>query len=410
MKLFMKVDFALVIALVALMLITGCNNPKQQNTTVVNPTQKGKIFKFVSEDNFYNFELQHTGNGIILSDVDHNKKYTMDRVRAASGERYADDDGYVFWSKGKDFTFYKDEKIITQGQLAEKPEQSIFGNYVNDTYSIRHEGYDWMAVTVKQGADNSILVAVRSRADIKKPTCSFDAQAFPTDENTYESVIDGKTIVYQFTGNAITISTKNEADENMLYFFCSGGATFAGSYTKIKEPLDADQVDQTSFIKVLRLQGVGFTISSIGKNDKNTFTVNTFGLPHDYNETFEILGSRVTGAEVEDLNSDGSPELFVYTHSDGSGSYGNAFAFSVNNLKSMSRVNFPPIAENSELNKGYMGHDEFAVVENRLVQHFPVYNEGDTNANPTGGTRQISYKLTEGEAMRQLKVDSVNEY
>ncbi|WP_297093230.1 PliI family lysozyme inhibitor of I-type lysozyme [uncultured Draconibacterium sp.] len=405
----MKTKYTLFIALIILSLIS-CNNQKQQNQTTPVPAESGETFNFVSADKSYNFELQYTESGIRLKDVAHNKTYTMDRVRTASGERYVDDEGNVFWSKGKAFTFYKGDEIITQGLLAENPEQSIFGNYVDDTYAIRHEGYDWVAVSVKEGANNSINVSVRSRADKKKPTCSFDAQAFKTDDNTYESVNDGKTIVYTFSNDSITISTKNKADENMLYFFCSGGATFAGSYKKIDEPLDASQIDQTSFIQILSLQGVGFTVSSIRKNDINTFTVTTFGLPNDYNETFEIIGSRVTGAEVEDLNADGSPELFVYTQSDGSGSYGKVHAFSVNNLKSMSMVNFPPVAENAELNKGYMGHDEFAVVENRLVQRFPMYNDGDSNANPTGGTRQISYKLTEGEAMRQLKVDKVSEY
>ena len=405
----MKTKYTLFIGIIALVIIS-CNNQNQQNKTAAVPAESGEIFSFISADKSYNFELQYTENGICLKDVTHSKTYTMNRVRAASGERYTDDEGYVFWSKGKAFTFYHGDEIITQGRLAEKQEQRIFGNYVNDTYAIRHEGYDWVAVTVKEAIDNSIYVSVRSRADIKKPTCSFDAQAFKVDENTYESMNDGKAIVYQFNDNSITISTKNEADENMLYFFCSGGATFAGAYTKIEEPLEADQIDKTSFIKVLRLQGVGFNVSSIRKNNVNTFTVTTLGLPKEFNETYEIIGSQVTGAEVEDLNADGSPELFVYTQSDGSGSYGNVHAFSVNNLKSMSMVNFPPVAENTELNKGYMGHDEFAVVENRLVQRFPVYKDGDSNAKPTGGIRQISYKLTEGEAMRQLKVDKVSEY
>ena len=406
----MKTKYALFIALIALAFIS-CNNQKTQKKTVAEPLVSGESFNYISADNSYSFELQYTDDGILLNDVTHNKNYTMNRVRAASGECYSNDKGYIFWSKGKAFTFYKGEEIITQGHLLEgQAEQTIFGNYVNDTYAIRHEGYDWVAVTIKEGADNSVFVSVRSRADKKKPSCTFDAKAYPTDENTYYSVYDGKKIIYSFLNNSLTISTENKADENILFFFCSGGGTFAGSYTKIDEPLDISQIDKTLFTKTLSLQGVGFNVSSIRKNDKNTFTVTTFGLPHDFNETFEIIGSRVTGAEVEDLNADGSPELFVYTQSDGSGSYGNVYAFSVNNLKSMSRVNFPPVAENSELIKGYMGHDEFAVVENRLVQRFPVYNDGDTNAKPTGGTRQISYKLTEGEAMRQLKVDNVSEY
>jgi hypothetical protein len=57
-----------------------------------------------------------------------------------------------------------------------------------------------------------------------------------------------------------------------------------------------------------------------------------------------------------------------------------------------------------------MGHDEFAVVENVFVQRFPIYRDGDTNAKPTGGTRQMQYKLVPGEAGWVLKVDRVVEY
>jgi hypothetical protein len=57
-----------------------------------------------------------------------------------------------------------------------------------------------------------------------------------------------------------------------------------------------------------------------------------------------------------------------------------------------------------------MGHDEFAVVENRLVRRFPVYLAGDTNAEPSGGTRQIQYRLDAGEAGWILAVDRVVEY
>lgn len=60
--------------------------------------------------------------------------------------------------------------------------------------------------------------------------------------------------------------------------------------------------------------------------------------------------------------------------------------------------------------KGYMGHDEFAVVESILVQRFPVYRDTGTNANLTGGTRQLQYKLAPGEAGWILKVDRVVEY
>jgi tRNA A37 threonylcarbamoyladenosine synthetase subunit TsaC/SUA5/YrdC len=60
--------------------------------------------------------------------------------------------------------------------------------------------------------------------------------------------------------------------------------------------------------------------------------------------------------------------------------------------------------------KGYMGHDEFAVVESVLVQRFPVYHATDTNAKPTWGARQLQYKLVPGQTGWILKVDKEVEY
>lgn len=54
-----------------------------------------------------------------------------------------------------------------------------------------------------------------------------------------------------------------------------------------------------------------------------------------------------------------------------------------------------------------MGHDEFAVVENVLARRFSIYKEEDNNAQPTGKTRQIQYKLVPGEAGWLLKIDKV---
>lgn len=119
----------------------------------------------------------------------------------------------------------------------------------------------------------------------------------------------------------------------------------------------------------------------------------------------DITGYTVRAAETGDLNTDSYPEIFVYLVSDGSGSYGKFIGYSVNKGKSMSEVYLPEVSENPDLNKGYMGHDDMAIVENGFLQLFPIYKEGDTNANPTGGTRQIQYKLVDGEVGRILKID-----
>jgi hypothetical protein len=60
--------------------------------------------------------------------------------------------------------------------------------------------------------------------------------------------------------------------------------------------------------------------------------------------------------------------------------------------------------------KGYMGHDEFAVGEGSLLRRFPIYRSGDSNAAPTGGMRQLRYRLLPGEAGWILTPDRVVDY
>jgi hypothetical protein len=122
------------------------------------------------------------------------------------------------------------------------------------------------------------------------------------------------------------------------------------------------------------------------------------------------IDGHVTNAEIEDLNSDGSPEVLVYITSAGSGSYGSVVGYSVNNSKSMSQIYLPTITDDPEISEGYMGHDEFTIMETTFARRFPVYREEDTNSNPTGGIRQVQYKLYDGEASRIFKVDKVIEF
>ena len=305
----------------------------------------------------------------------------------------------------------KDKEGPYEQEQSPSEKSGIYGNYVDTGYEQRADGFDWVAVQVRQGDNETIDVSVRSRADKKRPTCTFDALAYKRDKNTYEAVYNGKRIVFEFNDTRITISTVDPNDINVLNFFCNGGASLGGTYKKIDGALDRNQIDLTTFSKVLNLQGIGFNVSSIEKNDTNTLTIFTFGLEkRDYNETFNIEGEAVVNAEVEDLNSDGSPELFVYTKTLDSSAYGRVYAFSVNNKKSMSQVYFKPTSENDNINEGYNGQDSFSVVENSFMQRFPIYKKEDNKTIPTGKIRQVSYKLVEGEAMRQLKVDGMTEY
>lgn len=275
----------------------------------------------------------------------------------------------------------------------------ITGSYATPDYAKRNDGYDWVGVTVNQGAGNAINIAVRSRADKKKPTCTMDLIAYKQNDNVYTGVAEGKNIVVTFSDNTVAIATEKKEDEAALNFYCSGGGTVAGTYTKMDGPLDETQVDKTQFSKVLHMKDMDFTISSIKKGYNMELSVTPFGANiKTSNTTIKNIDGYVVNAEIEDLNADGNPELLIYTASEGTGSYGNVVGYSVASNGTLTSISFPAVSENAKINNGYMGHDEFSLVETSLAQRFPIYKEGDANAKATGGTRQVEYKLVKDKS------------
>lgn len=164
------------------------------------------------------------------------------------------------------------------------------------------------------------------------------------------------------------------------------------------------------FDQTLGLLGVTFHVTCPNEGSRNTLRIVPSGLEKDNAPVVAEVDGTVTGAEVADLNVDGSPEVYVYVQSAGSGSYGSLVAYSANRKKSLSEIHLPSVADDPKLSKGYQGHDAMAVVESTFVQRFPVYKEGDPNSKPSGGMRQLQYKLVPGEAAWQLKLDKVVEY
>ncbi len=55
-----------------------------------------------------------------------------------------------------------------------------------------------------------------------------------------------------------------------------------------------------------------------------------------------------------------------------------------------------------------MGYDVFTIEGSFLVRRFPVYADGDSNANPSGGTRKLTYGLIAGEAGWILKLNDIH--
>jgi hypothetical protein len=136
----------------------------------------------------------------------------------------------------------------------------------------------------------------------------------------------------------------------------------------------------------------------------STIEISTKDFEHNYPAIYQDRDP-ISEVFVADLDGNGFDEIYIITISSGSGSYGTVLGFASNKDKSLSMINFPEILERDENFKGYMGHDTFKMEDQKLLRTFPIYNEGDTNQNPTGGTRKLVYGLYPGEAIWQLKVD-----
>jgi hypothetical protein len=211
-----------------------------------------------------------------------------------------------------------------------------------------------------------------------------------------------KTIKIALIGALTIIACKNEQGK------LNAEPIENNEVSRTENPIQEGQ--KTIFQKTLTLQNISFDISTTGEGSISELTIQPKGLEIDNQKTTLELVGQVTNAEIEDLNSDGFPEILIYTVSAGSGSYGSVIGYSVNKGKSLSQIYFPELSNNKEASIGYMGHDEFAIIETSLARKFPIYKTDDSNSNPTGGTRQIEYKLKDGEASRLFVIDKISEY
>ena len=83
---------------------------------------------------------------------------------------------------------------------------------------------------------------------------------------------------------------------------------------------------------------------------------------------------------------DDAIEIFVWTRSAGSGSYGDLALFKFNKV-ALQSIKLP--APDDSLLKGYMGRDEFDIKNGAIYRSFPIYLAKDSNCCPTGGTRTL---------------------
>ena len=102
-------------------------------------------------------------------------------------------------------------------------------------------------------------------------------------------------------------------------------------------------------------------------------------------------------AELADLDQDGFDELYLFTLSPGSGSYGKILAYSSDKDEKLVKITIHEIGEKDlargGIFEGYRGHDKFQINKNRISRSFPVYLKNDPNSNPSGGEKTVYYSL-----------------
>ncbi len=98
-----------------------------------------------------------------------------------------------------------------------------------------------------------------------------------------------------------------------------------------------------------------------------------------------------------DPEGDRISKVFICIRSAGSGSYLQMFQYDlsiegVNSEGTWSNLTAIP----EHLSNGYMGHDTIERQSEMLVRTFPIYLDGDSNSEPTGGTRSLIWDFREG--------------
>lgn len=205
-----------------------------------------------------------------------------------------------------------------------------------------------------------------------------------------------KKVCFYFMCSFMIISCNNTQDAKSI------NTTEGKSKDRaIENRVQRSDSNLVQFKKRLELQGIKYDLNATRSGSSINLTIVPSGLKGQ-NDSIVLSTDPIVGAEIEDLDRDGFPELLIYTSSAGSGSYGSVIGFSPNKGKSLSQIYFPELDKTAAAMKGYMGHDEFAIVESSLVRRFKCYQGSDSNAKPTGNIRQLEYKLQPGEASKKF--------
>lgn len=160
-----------------------------------------------------------------------------------------------------------------------------------------------------------------------------------------------------------------------------------------------------AFRRQLAWRDIRFTLQCDCRSSLNTLLLRMDG-PRQRQQLQLALEGSISGAELADLNADGRPELYLYLQSAGSGSYGSVLTLLLDARQQLQQLPaLPPLAADAA-GQGYMGHDQFEIAGQRLLRRFPLYRPQDSNTTPTGGWRELRYRLAASGDGWQLQLES----
>ena len=101
------------------------------------------------------------------------------------------------------------------------------------------------------------------------------------------------------------------------------------------EAASVPEAAKPGFKKEFELNGIRFVVEATNDGSMNNLTITPTGLSEVNDVISREIDGSVTNAEIGDINADGSPEIYVWVNSAGSGSYATPIGYASNNNKSM---------------------------------------------------------------------------
>ncbi|NSL87073.1 hypothetical protein ECE50_009545 [Chitinophaga sp. Mgbs1] len=96
------------------------------------------------------------------------------------------------------------------------------------------------------------------------------------------------------------------------------------------------------------------------------------------------------GFAVADINKDHLPELYCFTTSSGTGSFGKVYAYGIRR-EGLVRINTEVLDTLQQA--GYNGRDSFYIKGNEFIRTFPAYREDSPEALTENAMKMVRYRL-----------------